>query len=173
VTAETLRHSPLASYAADLASFGATEAAFVPQWSLRVDPSVSPFPLPSEPNTWAAEGDRELLWLSPDEWLVVGGSPERLASALAGVGVHHSLVDVSCNRAVLDLSGTDRREHLSTGCGLDLDASRSWLPGMCAQTLLARVPVLLQERGDATRVFVRPSFAGYLVTWLARSRPST
>jgi sarcosine oxidase subunit gamma len=172
VTAETLRRGPLASYAADLAPFGATEVAFVPQWSLRVDPSVCPFPLPTEPNTWAAEGDRELLWLGPDEWLVAGGSPERLASALAGVGVHHSLVDVSSNRAVLDLSGRDRPEHLSTGCGLDLDA-RSWRPGMCAQTLLARVPVLLQERGDATRVFVRPSFAGYLVTWLARSRPAT
>jgi sarcosine oxidase gamma subunit len=43
---------------------------------------------------------------------------------------------------------------------------------MCAQTLLARIPVLLQERGDATRVFVRSSFAGYLVTWLARSHPA-
>jgi sarcosine oxidase subunit gamma len=171
VTAETLRRGPLESRAADLASFGATEVAFVPQWSLRVDPSVSPFPLPTESNTWTAEGDRELLWLGPDEWLLVGGSTERLASALAGVGVHHSLVDVSSSRTVLDLSGTDRREHLSTGCGLDLDA-RSWLPGMCAQTLLARVPLLLQERDDATRVFVRPSFAGYLVTWLARSRPA-
>jgi sarcosine oxidase subunit gamma len=37
---------------------------------------------------------------------------------------------------------------------------------MCAQTLLARVPVILQERDLATRVFVRPSFAGYLVDWL-------
>ena len=171
MTAETLRHGPLASYATDLASFGATEMAFVPQWSLRVDPSVCPFPLPTDPNTWAAEGDRELLWLGPDEWLLVGGSLGRVASALAGVGVHHSLFDVSGNRAVLDLSGKDRREHLSTGCGLDLD-TRSWLPGMCAQTLLARIPVLLQERGDATRVFVRSSFAGYLVTWLARSRPA-
>jgi sarcosine oxidase subunit gamma len=171
VTAETLRRGTLTSYAADLASFGATEVAFVSQWSLQVDPSVCPFSLPTEPNTWAVEGDRELLWLGPDEWLLVGGSTERLASALAGVGVHHSLVDVSSSRTVLDLSGTDRREHLSTGCGLDLDA-RSWLPGMCAQTLLARVPLLLQERDDATRVFVRPSFAGYLVTWLARSRPA-
>ena len=34
------------------------------------------------------------------------------------------------------------------------------------QTLLARVPVILQERGDATRVFVRPSFADWLRSWM-------
>jgi sarcosine oxidase gamma subunit len=39
---------------------------------------------------------------------------------------------------------------------------------MCAQTLLAKIPVLLQEREGATRIFVRPSFAGYLTAWLAR-----
>ena len=33
---------------------------------------------------------------------------------------------------------------------------------MCAQTLLARAPVLLQERDAATRVLVRASFASYV-----------
>ncbi len=88
---------------------------------------------------------------------------ERLGSSLAGV--HHSVVDVSANRATLDLEGPNRRALLEAACGIDLHP-RSWSTWSCAQTLLARVPVILQERPDATRVFVRPSFAGYLLDWL-------
>lgn len=170
MTAEGLRRSPLAPHADVLASFGASEVAFTPQLSLRVDPSIAPLALPTDANTWLTDGDREVLWLGPDEWLVVRGPVDQLTTALAGV--HHSLVDVSSNRAVIELTAVDRLEHLSTGCGLDL-APRSWRAGMCAQTLLAHVPALLQERSDATRVFVRPSFGGYIVTWLARSRLAT
>lgn len=170
MTAESLRRSPLAAHAETLASFHASDIGFVAQHSLRVEPSAGTFALPTDPNTWRVDGDRELLWLGPDEWLIVGGSPDELGAALAGV--HHSLVDVSSDRAVIELRADDRLTHLSTGCGLDL-AQRSWRPGMCAQTLLARVPVLLQEREETTRVFVRPSLGGYLVTWLARSRPAT
>jgi sarcosine oxidase subunit gamma len=73
-------------------------------------------------------------------------------------------VDVSANRAVFDVIGRDRGDLLAKGCGLDMHP-RSWRAGLCAQTLLARVPVIVQERADATRVFVRPSFAGYLLAW--------
>jgi sarcosine oxidase subunit gamma len=66
---------------------------------------------------------------------------------------------------VLELDESGRFELLESGCGLDLHP-RAWREGMCAQTLLARGPVLLQERGTASRLFVRPSFAGYLVDWL-------
>ena len=39
----------------------------------------------------------------------------------------------------------------------------AWGAGRCAQTLFGRAQVLLQELDDATRVFVRPSFADYVV----------
>jgi sarcosine oxidase subunit gamma len=133
--------------------------------------------LPLEPNTAAGE-DPEVLWLGPDEWLFVlpaengygnGGTLMReLDRALEGV--HHSAVDVSANRASFDLSGTDRLMVLSKGCGLDLHP-RVWSPGRCAQTLLARVPVILHERGSSTRVLVRPSFVSYMDRWLAAAAP--
>jgi sarcosine oxidase subunit gamma len=75
-----------------------------------------------------------------------------------------SIVDVSANRATIELEGPGRLELLAHGCGLDLHP-RSWRSGQCAQTLLARVPVLLQELGDSTRLFVRPSLAGWLLDW--------
>jgi sarcosine oxidase subunit gamma len=80
--------------------------------------------------------------------------------------MHHSIVDVSASRAVIELASPDRHDLLSSGCGLDLH-HRAWRDGMCAQTLLARVPVILQERARETLVLVRPSFFDYLVDWFA------
>ena len=165
--------SPLAGRARELAAVGAAEVAFLAQVDLRADPALAPrLPLtpPLEPDTWTAGGGREALWLGPDQWLVVGppGSAPAITAALgrALAGEHHSVVDVSANRTVVELTGDDARlDLLAQGCALDLHP-RAWRPGRCAQTLLARVPVLLQEREGATRVFVRASFAAHLAGWL-------
>jgi sarcosine oxidase, subunit gamma len=165
--------APLAGRAAGLAPVGAAEVAFLAQVTLRADPALAPrlpFPLPLEPNTWTAGGDREALWLGPDEWLVVGppGSAPAIAAELGRAldGEHHAVVDTSANRTVVELAGAARFDLLAQGCGLDLHR-RAWRPGSCAQTLLFRVPVLLQERDQATRVFVRASLAAHLADWLA------
>ena len=42
---------------------------------------------------------------------------------------------------------------------------------MCAQTMFAKAQVILQERGDTTRVLVRPSFAGYAIERLLAGAP--
>jgi sarcosine oxidase subunit gamma len=164
--------SPLHGRAADLAAVGVAEVAFLAQLTLRADPALAPrlpFPLPLDPNTWTAGGGREALWLGPDEWLVVGppGSAPAVAAELGRAldGEHHAVVDTSANRAVVELAGEGRFGLLTQGCGLDLHP-RAWRPGSCAQTLLFRVPVLLQERDQATRVFVRASFAAHLAGWL-------
>jgi sarcosine oxidase subunit gamma len=164
--------SPLADRAEDLAELGAVEVRFLAQVNLRADPARADrigFAIPTAPNTWRLTAGREALWLGPDEWLVVAG-PGSAAAIVEELersldGAHHSVVDVSADRAVVELAGERRIDLLTRGCGLDLHP-RSWRDGMCAQTLLARVPVLLQEREHATRVFVRPSFAGHLVSWL-------
>ena len=172
--------SPLHGRARELAAVGAAEVAFLAQVDLRagITPSGAqgpalaarvPFALPLEPNWWTAGGGREALWLGPDQWLVVGapGSATAIAAELgrALAGEHHSVVDVSASRTVVELAGDGRLDLLAQGCALDLHP-RAWRPGRCAQTLLARVPVLLQEREAATRVFVRASFAAHLAGWL-------
>jgi sarcosine oxidase subunit gamma len=169
VTDEPRARTALAPHAERLAAFGAREVRLASQASVRVDPErASALRLPTEPNTWSADDEREALWLGPDEWLVVsetGPAGQVVRDLVDRIhGGHRSVVDVSANRVAFDLAGSGRIELLRAGCGLDLDP-RSWRTGLCAQTLLARVPVLLQEREDATRVFVRPSFAGWLVEW--------
>jgi sarcosine oxidase subunit gamma len=161
--------SALAGRDHDLAGVGARDVGFLAQVDVRVDAAATRLALPGTPNTWLAEGDREVLWLGPDEWLVVGrhGTEREIADQIdrALAGTHHSVVDVSAARAVIDLDAPDRLEVLSNGCGLDLHP-RSWRDGKCAQTLLARIPVILQERTTSTRLFVRASFSNHLVDWL-------
>ena len=134
------------------------------QIDLRADPSNLPFE-PPEPNSTTTWNGRDVVWLGPDEWLVVGesGTEGSIQHELESLMTdhHHSVVDVSANRIGFDL--TDGLEYLSSGCGLDLDPAR-WRPGMCAQTVFAHAQVILHQLDErTTRVFVRPSFADYFV----------
>lgn len=130
--------------------------------------------LPMEPNRVAAvtaDGLR-VLWLGPDEWLIVNDDvamAPRDVEALVAEAVRPfdgSVVDVSAHRTQLELAGTGARDLLAAGCSVDLHP-RVFAVGSCAQTLLARVDVILERTSDdAYRVFVRTSFARYLVDWL-------
>ena len=104
--------TPLAGRSADLARLSAVELPFATQVDVRTgDAAALGFPV--EPNTWARVGERDALWLGPDEWLIVGapgdvdGVTADLEASLAGR--HHSVVDVSANRAIVSGSVRSRR----------------------------------------------------------------
>jgi sarcosine oxidase subunit gamma len=145
----------------------ASEVTGLSQVSLRVAPELLdllPFDVPVEANTATSDAGRDVLWLGPDEWLVVtGASADDVLASITGslAGHHHAAVDVGANRAVVELRGDGRRSLLSTRCPIDLDRP-TWRDGRCAQTTFGRAPVLLHEREGATRLFVRPSYGGYL-----------
>ncbi len=170
------------------------EVPFPAQVNLRTDPegagaaqaaAALGTPLPVEPNTVTGSGQLRVLWLGPDEWLVVGpdGSQEGLADRLreaverpgdagASVAPVASVVDVSAERTVIEVAGPRAREVLAKGCSLDLHP-RAFGPGQCAQTLLARTGVILltREAGEPTFwVFVRSTFADYAAEWLLDAR---
>jgi sarcosine oxidase, subunit gamma len=128
------------------------------------------FDLPLKANRVATAGDLSVLWLGPDEWLVVGppdsedGLAARLNAALKGR--HVSVVDVTANRTVLELSGPSARAVLEKACGLDLRPCE-FKSGQCAQTNIARtVGILELTQSGAWRIYVRGSFAAYLADWL-------
>lgn len=185
------RHSPLEGFAATFAkvasaSRGAVSLAelpFLAQLDLRADPddrallarlgAVIGVDLPSAANsaTTLDGSDRHILWLGPDEWLVIdepgteSSLEERLRAALQGG--RGSVVDVSANRTAIRLAGPAAREVLESGCSIDLHP-RAFGPGRCAQTLLARAGVVLLAVTSEPeyRLLVRPSFAAYLASWL-------
>ena len=161
---------PFAGLAAELSRLDAEELPFLAQIDVRADPaSVTALGFPVRPNSTSSGERADVLWLGPDEWLVVAeaGRKVELLRRLEAVLAHghHSVVDVSANRAVFVLRGPDRFERLAIACPLDLHP-RSWGPGQCAQTVFGAAPILLHERPDATRVFVRPSFAAYVIALL-------
>ncbi|HET9671295.1 MAG TPA: sarcosine oxidase subunit gamma family protein [Actinomycetota bacterium] len=138
------------------------------QVDLRAEPDALPFDAPAA-NTAATWEGRDVLWLGPDEWLIVGepgtedAIVDELESALADQ--HRSVVAVGANRIVFDV--IDGRDRLAGACGLDLHPDH-WSAGMCAQTLFGQAQVILLQRDErTTRVFVRPSFAGYVEALLA------
>ena len=186
--AEAVRRSALADYAGRFAAVSAAtgadlairELSFVSQMNLRADPNDSAvmqriaaalgFPLPTVPNTVGLWEDRRALWLSPDEWLIVGagGQQDALEQTLrSGLnGGFGSVVDVSANRTLLEIRGARARELLGRGVPVDLDA-RTFGPGDCAQTMLAKAQVVIERRDESGFViYVRTSFAVYVASWL-------
>lgn len=127
--------------------------------------------LPTEPNTVTEGTDTAVLWLGPDEWLIVTPSGKEAAiktSLDTGLaGVHASMVDLSDNYAVLRLSGPKARWVLAKGWPVDLHP-RSFGPGQCAQSHLAHANIILWQTDDSPsyRLIVRRSFARYLWDWL-------
>lgn len=180
------RTSPLAALAGRFAaaseapgSIRLGELPFLAQLTLRAEAPAArqalaaalDCPLPVVPNTTAGNGKVDVIWMGPDEWLAVTPGERRgaLEAELgAAVDGHHaSVVDVSAQRTIIELAGAAARDVLQKGCSLDLHP-RSFGPGRCAQTALARAPVILEPRSEepAYRLFIRASFSEYLAEWL-------
>lgn len=186
--AELYGESPLAAHADVFARASApgsvrlSEVAFTAQVVLRVDPkgpaaerigTALGVMLPNQAGQVAHTDRLTVLWLGPDEWLLVGpeGGAESIQVALSEAleDEHGAVVDVSAHRTIIAVSGPSSRELLAKGCALDLHR-RAFGPDQCAQTSLARAGVVLLCR-DAELpsywIFVRASFARYLADWLA------
>ncbi len=124
---------------------------------------------PLKPNTVHASGGIEVLWLGPDEWLVVGpdGSEvgKRLGEALKDT--HAAATEVSESRTLIALSGPHARDVLAKGCALDLHPSK-FAAGQCAQSTLGHIHIILHQRTNEPEfdIFVHRSFAESLWQWL-------
>ena len=151
------------------------EMRFAQQIGIRLRAPVPAYlaglPLPLEPNRAASMRTVRVLWLGPDEWLVtapVGAVPElptRIARATADLRA--AVTDLSASRTIVEIAGPRARDLLQKGCGLDLHP-RAFGPGQCAQTLFARLPVIIDQLSAAPsyRLYVRRSSARWLCDWL-------
>jgi sarcosine oxidase, subunit gamma len=187
VTVEAPTHrAPLATWTTAFQQLPAgvevKELPFLSQLSLRLDPSgpaaalvakVLGAAIPTTPCTFVRGSEAEVLWMGPDEWLVVAapGTQAQLQDALqTTLGDEFGTVtDVSAQRTTMRLSGALTREILARGCATDLHPRVS-PAGTCVQTLLAQAGVTLLVDDDspaaAVRLLVRSSFAPYVASWL-------
>lgn len=129
--------------------------------------------LPIQANTFIENDGDTILWLGPNEWLIV--TPEENTTELInkleeGLGDTFSAVnDVSGGNTSLELSGEKAQALLCKGCPLDLHES-VFSSGQCAQTVIAKTGMTLWSRKiDNKLVYnltVRRSFSDYLGLWL-------
>lgn len=181
------RRSPLAHRDALQSANGAlrlSERPFLGKLILRLDRKADGAALagvlgvdlpPASPMT-AAAGDLTLLWLGPDEWMIVTppGRERDLADALetALAGRPHQIVIVSDQITTIELDGARAREVLMKLSTLDLHA-RAFKAGEVRGTLLARANAILHLGADAPEpvfgIFVRWSMADYLWCLIANA----
>jgi sarcosine oxidase subunit gamma len=126
---------------------------------------------PTEANNVIESNGVRILWLGPDEWLLVTAAGQqqavkaKLVSALDGV--FSSVVDNSSGMTMIHVTGDNAAALLATDCPLDLHP-RAFKPGQCAQTRLARAGMTISPLTDGSgfEVIIRRSFADYLLLWL-------
>ncbi len=110
----------------------------------------------------AVVGDTLVLGLGPHWWM--SDAPDTTPALSASIQV--SIVDVSAQRTPLIMTGSAARDVISHGCSLDISPDQ-FAVGATAQTLLAKAGIMLARTDvDEYRVWVRASFARYLVTWI-------
>jgi sarcosine oxidase subunit gamma len=134
--------------------------------------TVTGLDLPLQANTCNMNGQRQLFWLGPDEWLLKTshGQGDALVDALrtALSGLHCAVVAVGDGNTTITVEGDAAAALLSRGCPLDLHP-RAFAAGALAQTHIAKcgATVLCLEPAKRYELTVRRSFADYLFRWLS------
>lgn len=113
------------------------------------------------------------LWQAPGTWMVIAEGLEegalhgRLVDELQGLA---AVIDQSHGRAALRLSDPRARDVLAKGCRLDLHP-RAFRPGMCAQTAIVQIGVLLHQLDErpAYDLYVLAGYAVDFLAWLTAS----
>ena len=127
-----------------------------------------PFPLAA--CRAASAGEHSVLWLGPDERLLLAPAarlPELIATLSAALSGHaHSLVDVSQRQIAFEMRGPQATQLLNSQCPLDL-ALAAFPVGMCTRTVYAKAEIVLWRTAAETfHVEVWRSFADYVLTLL-------
>ncbi|MEL6794953.1 MAG: sarcosine oxidase subunit gamma family protein [Pseudomonadota bacterium] len=121
----------------------------------------------------ATGGGKSLVWMSPDELLIVCNYAESAAMVAAvseAMGdAHHLAVDVSDARCVFAVSGEGARELIAKGAPVDMSPEAFGL-GDIRRTRLGQVAAAfwMDDAGDLTLVCFR-SLGQYVFDWLKAS----
>ena len=152
------------------------EFPFVKKINLRLDPNdkdcVSSFSkflgtiLPTKTNTYSKNEKIKVIWLGPDEWLIVSNDEDTYIKLQNKIGnLEASVTDVSENRTIIRIRGTKTYVLLSKFLVLDIEKNLSTNLS-CAQTLFVKVPVLLVRNHydgiPEIDIFTNRSHANYI-----------
>ena len=118
--------------------------------------------IPTKPKTSASANGRHVLWIGPDEWLVIDEKGADLVAEAGKSGALHSAADVSHRNNAIIVTGPKAALAINSGCPQDL--SLAIFPvGACSRTLVGKAEVVLYRTAEDTfRIEVWRSFATYV-----------
>ena len=130
---------------------------------------------PSDPNTSSGNEKLNLIWLSPDEWLIYSNDKidikdgnfleDKLYNEISKVKLG-SITNVSDHWIMINLSGTKIFELLSAGCPFNFNNFKN-SKGAVTQTILNHIDVIIHNINiNNLNLFVRRSFSAHLWSWL-------
>jgi sarcosine oxidase subunit gamma len=128
--------------------------------------------LPRKNNSYVSAGERHVVWLGPDEFLILceAGKESDLQGIITSEiknGQHAAITNVTDSLCAFRLLGPALLKVLAKGCALDLHQSQ-FKTGKAAQTLLSHAAVtLLAMPDESMTILCRTSFAAYLLDWMA------
>ena len=130
---------------------------------------------PADPNTSSSNEKLNLLWLSPDEWLIYSNDKvdlknsnfleEKLYNEISKVKLG-SITNVTDHWIMINLNGAKIFELLSSGCPFNFNNFKN-STGAVVQTLVNHIDVVIHNKNiNNVNLFVRRSFANHLWSWL-------
>ena len=126
--------------------------------------------LPTTPCTFAISGLAKILWISPDEWLIV--CPRARLNGLLGEfskalkNVKHQVADNSGGYTQVYVHGQNARDLLSHTSVYDLEALA---PGRVVGTTFGKSSLYMHRHLDGYCLLLRRSFADYIWRYLVRA----
>lgn len=123
--------------------------------------------LPQKQKTSASKAGRTVLWLGPDEWLVIDEAGNDPLADCAKVTLLHSAVGISHRNIAIAVTGAGAAATINAGCPQDLSLD-AFPVGAASRTILGKTEiVLLRTATDAFRVECWRSFSDYVFTFLS------
>ena len=132
--------------------------------------------IPTEPNTSSSNENLNILWLSPDEWMLYTNEKvhtlennynleEKLFSEISKVNLG-SVTNVSDHWSIINIKGKNTYELLSSGCPFNFNKFKN-TKGAVTQTILNHVDVIIHNKDiNEINLFVRRSFSKHLWSWM-------
>ena len=130
---------------------------------------------PTDPNTSSGNERFNILWLSPDEWLLYSNDKidlknnnsleDKLFNQISKVKIG-SVTNVTDHWVMINLKGNYIFELLSSGCPFNFNDFKN-SKGAVTQTLLNHIDVIIHNKNiNDINLFVRRSFSNHLWSWM-------
>ena len=123
--------------------------------------------LPVEPNTSTSNGNLDVLWLSPDEWMIYLNENifDNLFNEISKLNLG-SVTDVSDQCVCINIKGSKVFDLLSSGSPFNFREFKN-NKNHVTQTLVNHIDVTIHHKElNEINLFVRRSFSEHLMSWL-------